>query len=310
MLIIDAHCDTISIVRDRNLSLYNNSLHVDIERMKAKGAFVQFFAAFIDPSYGLHSMKRAIQLIDKLYQQLDVYKDYIALCHNCNEIENTVKSQKVAAIISIEGGEALQGDLSALRMFYRLGVRSICLTWNYRNEIAEGVEESSGGGLTLFGQEVVKEMNNLGMIIDLSHISEKGFWDVIEISKTPVIASHSNAKRICNHKRNLSDEQIEAIKRNKGVMGINLCPDFLSNSCEASIKDIIDHIEHIAGIAGCDYVGLGADFDGIENTPSNIRGVQDIDTILNELLKLNYPYEFVEKFAGGNFLRVIGDVCK
>lgn len=312
MIIVDAHCDTITRIMELKENLYNNSCHVDISRLNKLGGCVQFFAAFIEPVYcQAYAMKRAVQIIDKLYEQVDLYKDNIALCFNHSDIISAVNNRKAAAIISIEGGEALQGDLAALRAFHKLGVRSICLTWNYRNEIADGVSDSSsGGGLTPFGRSVIKEMNNLGMIVDVSHISEKGFWDVIAETSSPIIASHSNAKKVCNHRRNLSDDQIIALKKNNGVMGINLYPSFLSNNNKANLKDIILHVEHITSLVGVDNIGLGADFDGIENTPEEIAGIEHIGLIFNELLKLNYSQEAVEKFAGGNFLRIIKSVIK
>lgn len=312
MIIVDAHCDTITRLMETKENLIKNNCHVDIERMKQKGSYVQFFAAFISPEYcQAYAMKRAMQIIDKFYQQIEIYSDNIMSCCNYRDIENAVSSSKVAAILSIEGGDALQGDLSALRMFYRLGVRSLCLTWNHRNEIADGVADGiTGGGLTPFGRDVIMEMNRLGMIVDVSHLSERGFWDVVEISGHPIIASHSNAKSVCSHRRNLTDEQILALKNNGGVMGMNLCPAFLTSEGEASLKDVINHIEHIASVGGIDIIGIGADFDGIDDTPREIKGVENIDGIFNELLKLNYPQEAVDKIAGGNFLRVIRQVLK
>jgi len=232
MIIVDAHCDTITKIMEKGTQLRKNDCHVDIDRLKAKGNYVQFFAAFIDPAYcQAYALKRALQIIDEFYRQIEVNKDDIMICCNYNDIEEAVKANKIAAVLSIEGGEALQGDLGVLRMLYRLGVRSICLTWNHRNEIADGVkDESSGGGLTPFGREVVKEMNRLGMLIDLSHISKTGFWDVLECTSAPVIVSHSNAQRLCAHRRNLTDKQIMAVKDNGGVIGINLYPEFLNNS--------------------------------------------------------------------------------
>lgn len=307
MIVVDAHCDTISKIKDKEGTLYSNSFHVDIERMLAAGLRVCCFAAFIDPSYGqAYSMKRAVQLIDEFYQQVEINNEYIRICRNYGEIMRTLKMGKIAAILAIEGGEALQGDLASLRIFYRLGVRSICLTWNYRNEIADGVLDGvTEGGLTPFGKEVVREMNSLNMIIDLSHISERGFWDVLKLTKQPVIVSHSNARSVCNHVRNLSDEQIKAIKTNGGVIGINFYPYFLTDTGKATLKDIINHIEHIAGLIGMDHIGIGSDFDGIECTPEGIRGVEDINLVFNELLRLNYSMESVEKLAGRNFLRIM-----
>jgi membrane dipeptidase len=312
MIIVDAHCDTITRIMDCKKSLYRNDCHIDLERMLGKNKHVQIFAAFIDPAYcQAYAMKRALQVFDKLYEQVELYSDSISLCRCYDDIMSALDNGRVAAILSLEGGEALQGEISALRMYYRLGVRSICLTWNYRNEIADGVRDSaSGGGLTPFGREVIKQMNSLGMLVDLSHIAEKGFWDVMEITDAPVIVSHSNAKAVCNNARNLTDEQIKEVKRVGGVIGINLYPYFLNNTEKASIKDVIYHIEHICGLIGCDNIGIGADFDGIECTPADIKGIEDIEVIFNELLKLNYSQDNVEKIAGKNFLRVIKCVIK
>lgn len=312
MIFVDAHCDTITKIMENGENLVKNSCHIDIERQKTLGKSVQFFAAFIDPAYcQAYALKRALQIIDEFYRQMEINKDDIMLCCNYNDIMKAVDGNKIAAVLSIEGGEALQGDLGVLRMLYRLGVRSICLTWNYRNEIADGVKDGeSGGGLTPFGKKVIREMNDLGMLVDLSHISEKGFWDVMECTSAPVIVSHSNAKKLCSHGRNLTDEQIDAVKYNGGVIGINLYPDFLKDSKDASISDIIRHIEYISGLIGSDHIGLGADFDGVESLPEGIGGVQDVGKIIDELSKLNYSSQDIEKFAGGNFLRVIKEVLR
>lgn len=215
MIIVDAHCDTLTKIFNTGEKLYSNNYNLDVKRMFERGNYVQFFAAFINPEYyHAYAMKRTIELIDTFYEECSICNDAITLCCNYNDIISALDTGKAAAILSIEGGEALQGSLAALRIFYKLGVRSICLTWNYRNEIADGVVESvSSGGLTNFGRDVVKEMNKLGMLIDLSHIAERGFWDVMTLSQHPIILSHSNAKAICNHRRNLTDEQILAVKK-------------------------------------------------------------------------------------------------
>jgi membrane dipeptidase len=310
MIILDAHCDTITKIMDTNENLLKNSCHIDLVRMKEINNSVQFFAAFIDPmkSNGC-PMKLAIKIIDKFHEQIELYRDEVSYCTNYEGIILTLDSKKVAAILTIEGGDCLEGELSALRMFYKLGVRSLVLTWNHRNEIADGIGESTNGGLTSFGRKVIREMNELGMIIDVSHLSEKGFWDVIELTKDPIIASHSNAKHICKHRRNLSNQQIMAIKENGGVIGINFYPFFLSDSGNANIKDILLHIEHIAELTGEDHLGFGADFDGIDISPVDIHGIQDMGNIYNELMKLNYSQSFIEKIAGQNFLRVIKEIC-
>lgn len=310
MIIFDAHCDTLSAIMKKNCGLFHNNCHLDLVRMLGDNKHIQFFAFFSNPSYGpAYSIRTVFKMLDFFFTQTVQYSGYISLCLSYNDIKNSLKYGKIAALLSIEGGEILQGELSTLRILYKLGVRSICLTWNNRNEIADGAyEENSKGGLSNFGKDVVEEMNSLGMIIDLSHISAQGFFDAINTSKKPVIVSHSNAKKICNHGRNLDDEQINAVKENGGVIGINLYPYFLNNTKKASVSDVLKHIEYIAEIAGDDHIGIGSDFDGIECTPKDINGIEDLDIIFNELLKLNYRQDSVEKIAGLNFLRVVKSV--
>jgi len=311
MIIVDAHCDTLTKIMESKESLNKNNCHNDLNRMSIYDGFVQFFAAFIEPYYsGAYALKRGIEIVDAFYLEMEKHSQKLSLCTTGQDIENVLSERKIAAILSIEGGEALNGDLSALRMFYKLGVRSLCLTWNHRNEIADGQgEDITGGGLTNFGRSVIAEMNSLGMLIDVSHISEKGFWDVIELSESPIIASHSNARAICNHKRNLTDDQIFALVKNRGVMGINFYPPFLTKSKTAALTDIISHIDHIVGLVGCDNIGLGADFDGIETTPTDVCGVEDVEKVINTLAILNYSDSDIKKIAGENSLRVIKTVC-
>lgn len=312
MIVVDAHCDTITTIMEENEQLKENSCHIDLKRLKKYDGFVQFFAAFISPEYAkMGALRRATDIIDRFYNEIEINSNDIMLCCSYNDIFNAVQSKKVAAILSIEGGEALEGSISALRILYRLGVRAITLTWNYRNEIADGVADAeTRGGLTPFGRDVVREMNKLGMLVDVSHLSEAGFWDVIQKTSEPIIASHSNAKKICGHRRNLTDEQLLALKKNGGVTGINLCPDFICSEGKAKMKNVIEHIEYIAALTGEDTLGLGADYDGIDETPEKLEGVQCIEGLFNELLMLNYSEAFIKKLAGENFLRVIKKVLK
>lgn len=312
MTFVDAHCDTITTIMKTGEALKSNTGHIDMDRLKKYDSFVQFFAAFISPEQAkMGALRRALDIIDKLYREIEINKNDIMLCRDYNDIANAIKSRKVAAVLTIEGGEALEGSLAVLRMLYQLGVRAITLTWNYRNQIADGVADSvTKGGLTPFGREVVAEMNSLGMLVDVSHLSESGFWDVISLSSSPIIASHSNAIKICSHSRNLTDEQLLALKKNGGVTGINLCPYFIVNEGKAEIKHVISHIEHIVGLTGEDTLGIGADFDGIDETPVGLEGVQSLSDLINELLKLNYSEALVNKIAGENFLRVLKTVIK
>ena len=310
LIIFDAHCDTITKLMDNHQNLYDNQCHFDIKRSRKYKGYIQVFAAWIDSEkYSFNPLQRCMQIIDTFYRHIEKYQSSLCFVKNINEAMEAVYNHKVAAFLSVEGGEALQGDLSVLRMLYQLGVRSIVLTWNGRNEIGDGVEERTGGGLTNFGIEVVKEMNRLKMIIDLSHLAPKGFWDVIEYSSQPIIASHSNAKTICNHVRNLTDEQFKAIIEKQGVVGINLCPDFLNNSSEkADLNDIIKHIEHFMSLGGENHIGIGADFDGIDSTPQSIKGVENLEQIFESLLRLNYTEMQVKKIASNNFIRVFSQI--
>lgn len=310
MLIVDAHCDTVTALMKNDEKLFENTKHIDLKRLKQYDGFVQFFAAFISPDHAkMGALRRTLSIIDRLYSEIESNKENITLCRNYNDILAAFSANKIAAVLSIEGGEALEGSIAVLRILYELGVRAMTLTWNFRNQIADGVSDGiSGGGLTPFGREVVSEMNRLGMLVDVSHLSEAGFWDVINLTGAPVIASHSNAKKLCCHRRNLTDEQLLALKKNGGVTGINLYPVFLNNDGKASVKNIIEHIEYILALTGEDTLGLGSDFDGIDVTPEGIDGVQDLQTVINELFKLNYSQAVIEKIAGGNFLRVIQKV--
>lgn len=310
MIFVDAHCDTITKIMEKGEGLFCNTCHIDIKRLKNFKNVIQFFAAFIDPEpQDECAMKKAVKIIDKLNMEIALNNKDILLCKNYKDVKNALDSQKIGAILSIEGGDALLGELSALRIFYLLGVRSICLTWNHKNEIADGIADSElGRGLTDFGKSVIREMNRLGMLVDLSHISEKGFWDVMEVCSSPLMVSHSNSKALCSHRRNLTDNQILAIAQNRGVIGVNFYPAFLRDEGMATIKDIIKHIEYISSLAGIENVGIGADFDGVESLPNNINGIENVCQIFNELAKLNYSDTFIRKIAGENFLRLIKEV--
>lgn len=310
MLILDAHCDTITTIMKRGEELRKNNCHIDLCRLKEYENYVQFFAAFISPEHAkMGALKRTLSIIDKLYQEIEINKDDILLCRNYNDIISCCQSGKVAAVLTIEGGEALEGSISSLRILYELGVRAMTLTWNYRNQIADGVlDGASGGGLTPFGREVIIEMNRIGMLVDVSHISEPGFWDIMNLSNKPIIASHSNAKRLCGHVRNLTDDQLLALKKNGGVTGINLYPVFLNNSGKATLKDALSHIEYILALTGEDTLGFGSDFDGIDSTPEGLEGVQCYSELINEMLRLNYSESLIKKIAGENFMRVIKEV--
>ncbi len=305
--IFDGHCDTIQKICDTNQSLRKNNLHISVENMSAN-RHIQVFAAFIDKKEDkLSPFNRCKQLIDCYFSEINKNSETISHCLNTKDIENAINHKKNAALLSIEGGEAIEGNLKNLRYFYDRGVRVMALTWNYDNEISGSIGESNSKGLSAFGKSVVDEMNNLNMIIDVSHISVPGFWDVIENTIKPIVATHSNAYGLKKHKRNLNDEQIKAIINNGGCIGINLYAEFL-NDKDCKISDVIRHIEYILSLGGENNIGFGSDFDGMDKQPKEIKGIKDISKIPDEMLRLGYPYELVEKITHKNFLRLFNNL--
>ena len=311
--VFDGHCDTILEVINHKRSLGSRTLvgHLDIPRMKEGGVDVQFFAVFIEDIYKPdRSLKRTLQLIDCFYKEIEKNHDDISLVTNYNQIVEVNRAGKIAAILSIEGGEALEGDLGVLRVLYKLGARLLTLTWNQRNQIADGIGESrTGSGLTEFGLKVIDEMNNLRMLIDVSHLSETGFWDVIKRSKAPIVASHSNCYALCPHLRNLKDEQIKALADKGGVIGITFVPNFLTQEKrKTTVGDVVKHIDYLVEKVGVDYIGLGSDFDGTGGLPLGLEGVDKVPNITGELLDRGYKEKDIKKILGENFLRVFKEV--
>lgn len=312
-LICDAHCDTVLDLakKRRVLAELSTSGHLDLPRLKRGKVDVQVFAAYIEKQYKPHrSLSRALQLIDCLLLELQKNNDKIELATSFSDIEKIVSGNKIAAILAIEGGEALEGKLYHLRNFYRLGVRILTLTWNQSNDIADGsAYPDSKRGLTRFGKQVVKEMNQLGMIIDVSHLSPSGFWSVLKNSSQPVIASHSNCYQLCPHRRNLKDEQIKAIAENGGLICVTYVSDFLiRKKRRATIDDVLTHIDYLVNLVGVNFVGLGSDFDGCRILPEGLEGADKVFTIGEKLTERGYSREDVNKIMGKNFLRFFQQV--
>ncbi|KUK83409.1 MAG: Zn-dependent dipeptidase, microsomal dipeptidase-like protein [Pelotomaculum thermopropionicum] len=311
-IVVDAHCDTLTAMleQQRHLGEFSGKGHLDLPRLRTGGIKVQFFAAFIAPKFKQFALHRALELIDLYYREIEANNKDIVHIESLAGIYDALTSGKIAALLSVEGGEALECRLDVLRMLYHLGVRSLTLTWNKRNELGDGVlEGNTGGGLTSFGLAVVKELNRLGILVDVSHLSEKGFWDVLKYSKQPVMASHSNCQAICAHPRNLNDQQIKALAEEGGVMGITYVPDFLGGKA-ASVNEVLDHIDHAVSIGGMNCVGLGSDFDGMVQTPSGLEDCSKISVITRGLIERGYHHSAVKKILGDNFLRIIKQVLK
>ena len=306
--IVDGHSDILlNYLRDDNYNFTSNTkFQVDLPKMKKANVMLEVFAAC--PSIrGDKALKKTIKIIDK-FNHLLKNTEEVELAKDYKEIEDVISSNKIAAILAIEGADGIS-NLSTLRVFYELGVRMITLTWNYRNYIADGLNEiEANGGVTKFGKKFIKEMDNLGMVIDLSHLTPSSFWDVIEYSSNPVVASHSNVKNICNHKRNLDDKQIKAIAQSGGLVGINFCPEFIKDNKKVKIDDIIEHINYIKNLVGIDFVGLGTDYDGITETPESLENISKLQNLIKGLKNADFSEEEIEKIINKNWLRVFKNV--
>lgn len=311
MRIIDLHCDTISCLMEpgEKYNLRCNPFHIDIEKLQGGNVMAQFFALYVNMQQVTDPLAYCLAMLDRFYQELEKNNDCIGLALNSQELENTVQSGRIAAVLTVEEGGVLKGNLANLRLLHRLGVRLITLTWNYPNEIGfpNITGEFRDKGLTPFGEAVVTEMNRLGMIIDVSHLSDQGFYDVAKLSKHPFIASHSNARQMTNHARNLTDEMIKVLAERGGVTGINFAKQFLGTAPMSRVEDMIRHIRHIYQIGGIDVIALGSDFDGI-SCDLEIKDMSQIKKLIDALEKAGFDADEIEKICWKNALRVLKDV--
>lgn len=314
MFICDCHCDTLTELYNKNASLYKNEQHFDIKRQIALGGGLQFCAIYVPTEVFRYQggLRYTLCLLDKYNQEIKKLHENgidVLQVRTAEDAGNVLK-HKAATLLAIEEGGAIDGSLEALRCLYELGVRAMTLTWSNRNDIADGInEEATGSGLTLFGKQVVAEMNRLGMLVDVSHISTAGFWSVIETSTKPIIATHSNAKSLCSHPRNLNDEQIKALAQNGGLAGITFAGQFLEeNWRNACIESVYKHIDYMLNLIGNDdHIGFGSDFDGISHPPYNIQGVQDYKPLIEYLSKY-YSDETINKITHQNVINLMQKV--
>lgn len=311
MFICDCHCDTLTELYNKNASLYENEQHFDIKRQIALGGGLQFCAIYVPTEVFRYQggLRYTLCLLDKYNQEIKKLHENgidVLQVRTAEDAGNVLK-HKAATLLAIEEGGAIDGSLEALRCLYELGVRAMTLTWSNRNDIADGInEEATGSGLTLFGKQVVAEMNRLGMLVDVSHISTAGFWSVIETSTKPIIATHSNAKSLCSHPRNLNDEQIKALAQNGGLAGITFAGQFLEEDWRnACIESVYKHIDYMLNLIGNDeHIGFGSDFDGISHPPYNIQGVQDYKPLIEYLSKY-YSDETINKITHQNVINLL-----
>ncbi len=312
-IVIDGHCDTLLrwMMEEAGFppGMRSESKgHIDLERLKAGGITAQNFACYVPPHLVPQAAHVTLRMIDLFYRKVEEHPTDLCLATCAADIEQAKAKGQVAGILSIEGTEGIEGDLALLRMLYRLGVRWVGITWSRRNMAADGVYEArTGGGLTNFGVQLVEELNRLGMIVDVAHLSPAGVRDVLAVCQGPVVASHANARALCDNPRNLSDEQLEGIARSGGVVGVVYVPEFITDGQERTTLDmLIDHIDHMVKTMGIDHVGLGSDFDGFGGPPPT--GLEDVSCtphLTARLLERGYAPNEVSKILGGNWLRVI-----
>ena len=354
-IVVDGHNDITSYMVDEDYDLATSSAgkyHTDTARMKQGGMTGQFFSVYVDQKYVKEggSARRALDMIDVVYRAAERHPQDFMMATSVRDIRRAKREKKIAALMGIEGGHAIENSLHVLRDFYRLGIRYMTLTHNNTNDWADsGRDEARHNGLTDFGKEVVREMNRLGMLVDVSHVSDKTMSDVLEVSTAPVIASHSSARALANHPRNIPDDLLRRIAKNGGVVMVNFFPAFIDQKVldamaarkpqyDAALarlreqyKDdpkrleeeegklyleglpatplsvLIDHIDHIAKVAGVDHVGLGSDFDGVPTLPEGMKDIAQLPNITYELLRRGYSEKDVRKILGENLLRAFAE---
>ena len=365
-LIVDTHADTPQRFLDQDFDIGSTDPkdigHISLDKAKKGNLGAEFFSIWVDPETNQGNFaKHTFDLIDSVYTQAARHPDRMMMAFSPADIERAHREHKLAALMGIEGGHSIENDIHLLRDYYRLGVRYMTLSWSNTNEWADSSGDIDDpkvqhhNGLTEFGKQVVQEMNRLGMMVDISHVADKTFWDAIATTKAPVIASHSSARALVDAPRNMTDDMLKAVTKNGGVVQVNFFNGFddadFRKAMEAQQKDqvaatqkyldqlkaegkpvnyvevdrierewmakiprpplksLIDHIDHIAKVAGIDHVGLGSDFDGVSGaTPEGIDSAADLPKITQALLDRGYSAEDIRKILGGNLLRVFRDV--
>ncbi len=322
MFVTDCHNDLILLVdHHRNHGNTNYFRDSCIPDLRAGGVGLQIAPIFVDPEYSPEgALRRSLFLTELLLEEIEKNSDQVALCLNGDDIDSAIEAGKIAFVIALEGCEQIDRDVSMLRMFFRLGVRTAMFTHFGRTPLADGsAEDDTGSRLTDAGVEAVKLMESLGMVVDVSHLNMAGTDHVLEVATRPVIASHSSARALCDVHRNLTDDRLKAIASTGGVIGVNFFPLFIDPSAP-TVDRLIDHVEHVASIAGIDHVGLGPDFikeiaDTIESEfqgidigqvlEGTVGGPADFLLVAEGLARRGFSNEDVAKVMGQNFLRVI-----
>jgi membrane dipeptidase len=325
-LLIDTHNDVPSrTVAGFDIGPRASSGHTDLVRLREGGVGAVFFSVYVSAEYvkGNRSANRALQMIDTVRHDIvGRYPNDFMLATTADEIEAAHRQGKIAALMGLEGGHAIEDSLRLLRDYYRLGVRYMTLTHANTNNWADSsgdMDKASvqhHNGLTDLGKQVVREMNRLGMIVDISHVADKTFWDVLAVSSAPPFASHSSCRAFCTAPRDMTDEMIVALAKKGGVVQINFECSFLTQAARdafvakekqppATLDDVVKHIDHVVKIAGIDAVGIGSDFDGVDCIPTGMEDVSKFPSLTRALLEKGYKAEDIRKIYGGNTLRLM-----
>ena len=325
-ILIDTHNDIPSFTVDGADIGNSPKTYTDIARLKKGGVGAIFFSVYVASKYveGNHSANRALEMIDSVdHDIIGRYPDTFVLALTANDIVRAHRQHKIAGLMGLEGGHAIEDSVRILRDYYRLGVRYMTLTHTNTNNWADssGDMDKPGAqhhnGLTPFGKDVVREMNRLGMMVDISHVADKTFYDALETSQAPLIASHSSARAVTNVPRNMTDDMIKALAQKGGVIQINIYCRFISQKAadapedtkvSATLDDVVAHIDHVRQVAGIDAIGLGTDFDGITCAPLGLDDVSMFPNLTRALLEKGYSPADIKKIYGANTLRLMRQV--
>lgn len=306
-VVVDLHSDTLLDVQagKRDIALQSPVGHVDLPRLREGGVDVEVFAAFVHPNEAGRGFARATDLLDAFDRLVTAHREAIGRATTVEEIDQLLRAGRVAAVLSVENGSALEHDPTNLDRLYARGVRIMSLTWNHSNGLADGALEQRHGGLTSLGRQVLARMQDLGIVVDVSHLSPRSFWDVLASTRGPLVATHSNASGLTPHARNLADDQLRALARRRGVVGVTFYPAFTGG---ASLEYVLNHIDHLVKVMGVDHVALGSDFDGFNQRVHGLEDVSKLPNLTAGLLARGHNPEDIKKILGGNALRVFKQV--
>ena len=302
--VFDGHCDTPVELWLQEKQLRSSDLAVSLDKAAGLGGYAQFFAfctAWIKTR--MPHTEHFSRALDYFLAQLRKNEDRITLCRTAPEAEAAMQAGKCAAFLAIEGAEAVREDEGLLELAYEAGVRMVSLVWNLPNGLSGSCQ--TGEGLTEKGKRFFRRAQKLGMLVDVSHLSEKGFWDMAELAEKPIVASHSDSFAVCPHPRNLTDAQISAIVHNEGVIGLNLCPAFLGLG--RNMDAVLAHIDHFLCMDARENLCIGTDFDGIESLPEGITGVESMEELYEQMLAHRFSEALVQDIFFNNLRRFLGE---